>query len=34
MGPYGFVLADPNAYEKPIPCRGQLGFFKIPEGTI
>ena len=26
-GKYGFVLTNPIAYEKPIPCRGQLGFF-------
>ncbi|MBW2672343.1 MAG: ASCH domain-containing protein [Deltaproteobacteria bacterium] len=31
-GPYGFVLADPIAYEKPIPYRGRLGFFEVPEG--
>ncbi len=27
VGPYGFVLANPRAYDTPIPCRGQLGFF-------
>ena len=27
-GPYGFVLSNPSLYEKPIPCRGQLGFFE------
>lgn len=26
-GPYGFTLANPVLYEKPIPCRGALGFF-------
>ena len=26
-GPYGLVLANPVAYDKPIPCKGQLGFF-------
>ena len=26
-GPYAFTLEDPVAYETPIPCRGQLGFF-------
>ena len=26
-GPFGLLLADPAAYEKPIPCRGMLGFF-------
>jgi len=28
VGPYGFVLANPVPYEKPIPCRGRLGFFE------
>ena len=28
MGPYGFVLANPVAFEKPVPCKGMLGFFK------
>jgi hypothetical protein len=26
-GKYGFVLANPKAYEVPIPCKGKLGFF-------
>ena len=30
-GPYGFTLEDPAAYETPVPCRGQLGFFKVDE---
>ena len=28
-GPYGFVLANPKLYDKPIPYRGQLGFFEV-----
>jgi len=28
-GPYGFLLSSPIAYKKPIPYRGQLGFFSI-----
>ncbi len=28
VGKYGFVLSDPVLYDKPVPCRGQLGFFK------
>lgn len=28
MGPNGLVLANPKAYEKPIPCKGKLGFFE------
>lgn len=27
VGRYGFTLADPVAYDAPIPCRGRLGFF-------
>lgn len=27
-GKYGFVLADPKPYKKPIPCKGKLGFFE------
>jgi hypothetical protein len=26
-GAYGFVLANPRAYDEPTPCRGALGFF-------
>jgi hypothetical protein len=29
-GKYGLVLANPVLYERPIPCRGRLGFF-IPD---
>lgn len=29
VGKYGFVLKDPMLYDKPIPYRGQLGFFKV-----
>jgi len=29
VGPYGFVLANPVAYDAPIPCKkGSLGFFE------
>ena len=27
-GLYGFVLANAVLYEKPVPCRGALGFFE------
>ena len=30
-GPYGFVLANPKAYEQPIPCKGKLGFFEVTQ---
>jgi len=29
MGPYGFELANPLAYEIPIPCKGELGIFDV-----
>jgi hypothetical protein len=34
VGKYGFVLAHPVLYDKPIPIKGQLGFFEVskPEG--
>ncbi len=28
MGPFGFLLRDPVEYEKPIYCKGSLGFFE------
>jgi hypothetical protein len=30
-GPYGFVLRDPIALPTPIPCKGRLGFWTVPE---
>lgn len=27
-GWYGFILANPVLYDKPIPCKGKLGFFE------
>lgn len=32
-GPYGFTLANPVAYDNPIPCQGRLGFFEV-EGIV
>ena len=29
VGPYGLVLSDPVLYDKPIPYKGQLGFFEV-----
>jgi hypothetical protein len=34
FGPYGFVMAEPKAYPKPIPYRGQLGIFGVPESAL
>ncbi len=33
-GQYGFVLKDAELYKTPIPCRGQLGFFDVPDEVI
>jgi hypothetical protein len=27
---YGFLLANPRALQKPIPCNGRLGFWDVP----
>ena len=29
FGEYGFVVRDGVLYERPMPCRGQLGFFEV-----
>ena len=29
VGKYGFVLANPVAYEEPIPYKGRLGLFEV-----
>jgi hypothetical protein len=26
---YGFLIRDPKRFDKPIPVRGQLGFFNV-----
>lgn len=31
-GKWGFVLANPVALPKPIPFKGALGFFEVPDG--
>jgi hypothetical protein len=31
FGKYGFVLANPVAFDRPIPCKGALGFFDVPD---
>lgn len=33
-GDYGFVLRNPVAFDAPIPCRGALGFFDVPDHLI
>lgn len=29
-GPIGFVLKNPRPLKNPIPCKGKLGFWKVP----
>lgn len=31
FGEYGFVLRNPRALKEPIPCKGALGFWQVPE---
>ena len=32
VGEYGFVLRNPVAFPNPIPLKGTLGFFDVPDG--
>ena len=34
VGEYGFVLRDPVKFMRPIPFKGALGFFDVPDGLI
>lgn len=34
FGPYGLVLEDAREFQKPIPYRGALGFFDVPDGVV
>ena len=34
VGDYGFVLRNPVSFETPIPCRGALSFWNVPEGLL
>lgn len=31
FGPVGFVLEKAESFEKPIPCKGKLGFFETSQ---
>jgi len=33
-GPYGFLFEKPKEYDNAVPCRGQLGFFDVPEEIL
>jgi hypothetical protein len=34
VGDYGFVLRDPVIFAKPIPLKGALGFFGVPDDLV
>lgn len=34
FGEYGFVLANPVAFEKPVPCKGMQLFFTVPDDVL
>ena len=34
FGEYGFVLKNPVAFPKPIPFKGALGFFEVPDDFL
>ena len=34
FGPYGFMLKDPSLLGCPIPYKGQLGIFEIPDEIL
>lgn len=34
VGKYGFVLRDPVIFKRPVPCKGALGFFDVPDTVV
>ena len=34
FGPWGFVLKDAVAFKRPIPYKGRLSFFEVPEQIL
>lgn len=34
VGDYGFVLANPITFTRPIPFKGALGFFDVPDEIV
>ena len=34
MGTFGFVLRDPVAFKQPIPFKGALAFFDVPDSVV
>lgn len=34
FGPYGIKLANPVALAQPVPCKGALGLFRLPDDVM
>ena len=34
FGPVGLVLREPRPFPHPVPCKGELGFFDVPDRII
>lgn len=34
VGEYGFVLRNPVPLAEPVPCKGALGLFTVPDGLL
>lgn len=34
FGPVGLVLREPRSFHQPIPLKGMLGFFDVPDGIL
>jgi hypothetical protein len=34
LGPWCFVIADPISFTEPVPLKGALGFFDVPDSAI
>lgn len=34
MGTIGFVLRNPVAFKQPVPFKGSLGFFDVPDSVV
>jgi hypothetical protein len=34
FGPIGLVLREPRPFKQPIPLKGMLGFFDVPDGIL
>ena len=33
-GPFGYEISDAVAFDQPIPCRGMLGFWTVPDDVL